>query len=279
MSSRLPAGTSVGRVTLRVNDLDRQIEFYRDVVGAPTVDRADGQATLLADGEALFELIEAPDADERPRSAAGLFHAAVRVPDRSALGDVLARVRERWRLAGGSDHGVSEALYLSDPEGNGIEIYRDRPREDWDRNDGRTVEMVAEPLDRTGLFDGDADAALPSGSDMGHVHLEASALGASRSFYVDALGFDVSAAFEGQAAFLAAGNYHHHLGINVWNGRSAPTGDHRGIERFDVAVPDKDALAATAQRLEESGVTVERSDETLSVADPVGIGVRVVVDE
>ncbi|SNZ12490.1 catechol 2,3-dioxygenase [Natronoarchaeum philippinense] len=275
----LPPETRMGMVTLRVNDLDEQVEFYRRVVGVPTVDREGDRATLRAGETALVELVEAPEATERPRTAAGLFHLAIRVPDRGALADALARVRSEWRLAGASDHDASEALYLSDPEGNGIEIYRDRPREEWTYDEDGRVVMTTEPLAFDALDDGDADTALPAETDLGHVHLETSALAPSRAFYVDDLGFEVSGAFDDGAAFLSAGGYHHHLAINTWNGRSTPVGDHRGLTAFEVVVPDADALAAVGERFETRGVDVERDDGAVRVEAPDGITVRVRAEE
>jgi len=268
----------MGRVRLRVNDVDEQAAFYRRVVGVPTIDRGDGRATLRAGGETLLELVEDPEAPERPRSAAGLFHVAIRVPDRDALADALARVRSEGTLSGAADHDASEALYLTDPEGNGIELYCDRPREEWPRTDDGRVDIGTARLDLSSLSGGDADAELPRGTDVGHVHLEVSTLAPSRSFYVDALGFDVSGAYDDGAAFLAAGDYHHHLALNTWNGRTDPVGDHRGLVRFEVIVPDADALAATRRRLEHHSVAAERRDDHLRVEDPDGISVRVVTE-
>ncbi|GAA0663687.1 VOC family protein [Natronoarchaeum mannanilyticum] len=274
-TDELPSGTRMGRVRLRVNDVDEQVEFYRRVVGVPTVDRGDGRATLRAGEETLLELIEDPEAPDRPRSAAGLFHVAIRVPDRDALADALARVRAEWTLSGAADHDASEALYLTDPEGNGIELYCDRPREEWPRVEDGRVDIGTAPLDMDSLAGGDADAALPRGTDVGHVHLEVSTLAPSRSFYVDALGFDVSGTFDDGAAFLAAGDYHHHLALNTWNGRTEPVSEHRGLVGFDVVVPDAEAMAATRRRLEGHSVAVERRGDHLRIEDPDGIGVRV----
>jgi len=275
-TDELPPETRMGRVTLRVNDVDRQAGFYRRVVGVPTIDRGDERATLRAGETTLLELIETPDAPERPRTATGLFHVAIRVPDRDALADALARVRSKGSLEGAADHDASEALYLTDPEDNGIELYCDRPREVWPRVDDGRVDIGTAPLDLASLSGGDPDAALPAGTDVGHVHLEVSTLAPSRSFYVDALGLGVSGTYDDGAAFLAAGDYHHHLAINTWNGRTEPAGEHRGLVRFEVVVPDADALMATQRRLERHSVVAERCGETLRVEDPDGIGIRVV---
>jgi len=297
----LPSAAHVGRIALRVSDLDELVAFYRDVVGL-TVRARDGErATLGTDRIALLELVGDADAPARPPDAAGLFHTAFRVPSRSALADALSRVRAEWRLSGASDHGVSEALYLQDPEGNGVEIYCDRPRETWSTNADGHVEMKTAPLDLDALAtEATGTSSVPPESDVGHVHLEVTSLRAARDFYADALGMTVRQETRG-AAFFAAGEYHHHVGCNVWNGRSTgATG--RGLEWFEVVVPPA-ALRAVRERFETAGVTVQHLDgaavpgaepadaeaadaepndgearsepRAFAVTDPDGIGLRV----
>ena len=201
----LPAGTRVGRVALAVADLDRLTDFYADVVGLAVHDRTGERATLgTADGEPLLEL-HASDAPERGEEEAGLFHAAFRVPDRAALGAALERAEERWRLASASDHGVSEAIYLRDPEGNGIEVYYDTPREAWtELADGR-LDIGSWPLDLDAVRSAsDGTATVPAGSDVGHVNLEVSSVPAAGAFYRDTLGFRVRGSSEGDAGTLGA---------------------------------------------------------------------------
>lgn len=292
MTAELPAATHIGRVALRVADLDRAVSFYTDVVGFAVVERGNGTAVLGVDDDPLLALIDAPDAPERGVHEAGLFHVAVRVPSRAALGTVLDRFESRWRLTGASDHLVSEALYARDPEGNGIEVYRDRPRAEWpDGPDGR-VAMDTLPLDRDAVRaaassvdrSDDEDGAesedehsrdiLPDGTDIGHVHLETTDLDRARSFYTDIVGLTIRQEMDG-ATFLAAGNYHHHLGLNVWNRRNDPTGDGLGLAWYELVLP-ADALAALRERLERSGATIDPVDDraTFEVADPDGVGVR-----
>jgi len=296
----LPAETRLGRVTLTVSDLDAVLPFYRDVVGLRVREQGDGRAVLGTAADAggtvevddsaggavatdLLVLEEDPDAGPRPSNAAGLFHTAFLFPSRSALGDALTRVRDAGaRLTGASDHRVSEALYLRDPEGNGVELYRDRPRGEWPEADGE-VEMDTLPLDVDALLAdraGDADAAgdpAPAGTTVGHVHLEVTDLDAAEAFYVDAAGFDVRQRMGTDALFLAAGGYHHHVGLNTWNRRGAPTTG-RGIARFEVIAPDGDALEAVRESFVAAGVEVTEDAGALVVRDPDGIGVRVVVD-
>jgi len=274
---RLPASSGAGRVCLIVTELDRVTAFYRDVVGLSVLSGTNDRTSLGVDGEPLIELRADPDAPERGRTEAGLFHTAIRVPSRAALADALARIREEWRLDGASDHHVSEALYLTDPEGNGVEIYCDRPREAWPIDDQGRVEMDTLPLD---LGDLAATAtgtnAAPSGTDLGHVHLEATDLGAAREFYADALGLNRRQRMGASALFLAAGDYHHHVGLNTWNGRSAPRSG-RGLAWFELRVPAP-ALATLQSRLEAVTDVEKRSDGSLAAAAPDGLELRLAAE-
>lgn len=277
--SGLPSDTRIGSAALAVEDVDRLVGFYRDVIGLHVVDRSDGRTVLGAGDDGFLELIAVPDAPAREDDDAGLFHLAFRVPSREALGDGVERIRSRWRVDGAADHVVSEALYCTDPEGNGVELYRDRPRSEWLHADDGSVQMATLPLDIGEIGDlacgGDE---VPSNADLGHVHLEVTSLSAAREWYVDGLGLGVRANYGESALFLAAGDYHHHLGLNTWNDRTEPASG-RGIDRFDVVVPDRDALGAVRGRLNALGCDVDGSTDALEVTDPDGIGVRVVVDD
>ena len=179
----LPRGTRIGRTALRVSDLEEVSRFYRDVIGLSVVRRSDTTAVLGAGDTPLLVLEGDQNALKRNDSEAGLFHTAFRVPSREALGDALARIRDRWRLDGASDHKVSEALYLTDPEGNGVEIYRDFPRDEWPLTDDGSVRIGTYPLDLEPLeAAGEGDSTVPAGTDVGHVHLEVSSLEAFREF-------------------------------------------------------------------------------------------------
>ncbi|MEF8887022.1 MAG: VOC family protein [Haloarculaceae archaeon] len=270
-AGELPAETRVGRSALQVADLESVTAFYRDVVGLRVLDRSAGTATLGAGGTALL-LLEA-DEDAGARTGPGLYHNAIRVPSRGALGDVLGRVRDGWTLGGASDHRVSEALYFADPEGNGVEVYRDFPRESWPATEDGRAGMATDPLDRSAV---EAAAAgedrVPAGTDLGHVHLEVSSLGAAREFYVDALGFVLRDTYPG-AVFVAAGGYHHHVGANVWNERTGPA-EGRGLSWFEVVVPEE-GFDAVRERLAEEGYTPTETDDGIAVTDPDGLEVRV----
>jgi catechol 2,3-dioxygenase len=261
----------VGRVALRVTDLDRMVAFYEDVIGLETLDRSDDRAALGVD-DPLLILLAAPDRPARGPDETGLFHTAFRVPSRAALGDALGRIEAGWRLDGASDHRVSEALYLSDPEDNGVEVYRDRPRNDWPVGDDGRVGMDTLPLALDPLRDAATGTArAPPGTDVGHVHLEVSDLDAARSFYVDALGLRVRQAMP-SALFLAFGEYHHHVGCNVWNGRSESAAG-RGLAWVELVVDDTGAIRG---RLDSDAVT-ERADG-VEVVDPDGLPIRLRTD-
>lgn len=241
------------------------------------LDESDTRAVLGVADTALLVLERALDAPARHRSGAGLYHTAFRVPSRAAIGNALARIREHWRLDGASDHGVSEALYLTDPEGNGVELYRDFPRDDWPRGDDGRVRMGSAPLDldRVGAAAMGATQA-PSEMAVGHAHLEVSSLDAFREVYVDALGFDVQTEVPA-ASFVSAGGYHHHVGANTWHHRSEPN-DGRGLSWFEVVVPEQSALDAILDRLVDHGIPVATSNDGLTVTAPDDIEVRVRVD-
>ena len=275
----LPAETTVGRAALVVNDLDSASEFYRDVVGLAVQRREGERTTLGAGGDPLLELTEDPDAPERPARSAGLFHTAFRVPSRAALADALGRIEREWELTGASDHHVSEALYLDDPEGNGVEIYRDRPRGEWPTDGAGRVEMDTLPLDLDSLAaQGRGEPSAPPGTDVGHVHLEVSDVSAARRFYVDALGMNVRQEWGPSALFVAAGDYHHHVGLNAWNRRSDPISG-CGLDWFELVLPDGASLAAARERFAAAGVETTPTetggaDGPFEVRDPDGIPVR-----
>ncbi|QLG26912.1 VOC family protein [Halorarum halophilum] len=275
----LPESTRVGRTVLHVADLAGTTAFYQRVVGLAVLTRERTTATLGVDGTPLLVLEADADAPERDESATGLYHNAFRVPTRGALGDALARIRNHWHLDGASDHGFSEALYLADPEGNGVEIYRDRPREDWPfREDGR-LRGMSDPLDLDALAtDAIGGTGAPAGTTVGHVHLEVSSTEAAREFYAGTLGFDVTTDLAPSALFLSAGGYHHHVAVNTWHQRSTPAAG-RGLEWFELILPDGDAVAAVAERVEASGGSVAELDDGVEIADPDGIAIRLRPEE
>jgi catechol 2,3-dioxygenase len=284
---------SVGHVRLGVADLDAMRGFYCDTLGFrhALTDHA-GTVHLSADGRYpfLFGLTVVPGAACPPGRATGLYHAAILTPSRAWLGRLFRRLRSRGiALDGAADHLVSEALYLRDPEGNGLELYCDRPREAWPHADGQVV-MTSEPIDLDGLAaegrstDGPW-AGLPPETRIGHVHLRVSSLERAEAFYHGVLGFDVTLRRYPGALFLSAGGYHHHLGTNVWGsaGAAPPSPNATGLRSFAVCLPDAAELARIVRRAERARVKIEGAvDHGVSSAvmlrDEDGIAVELTVD-
>jgi catechol 2,3-dioxygenase len=234
----------IGRIRLRVADVDRVRSYYERTIGL----RADG-ASLGVD-EPLIELIGDPDAPPPPAGSTGLFHLAILVPDRPSLARAIERVvASGERFTGASDHFVSEALYLRDPEGNGIEIYRDRPRSEWEYGPDGELQMGTVALDLESVLaeapDGE-DGSMPDGTRIGHVHLHVADLRAAEAFYAGDLGLDVTVRSYPGALFLSHGGYHHHLGLNTWQGEGAPAPPEgsRGLEDFELLLPDAEPRSA-----------------------------------
>jgi catechol 2,3-dioxygenase len=259
----LPDATMMGRVDLTVSDAVRVGRFYEDVVGLPS-------------SRGLVGLHEEPDAPAPEPRATGLFHVAILVPTRRDLALALVRlVRARWALTGASDHLVSEALYLDDPEGNGIEIYRDRPREEWPRTEtGWRIDTL--PLDLDDVLDeleGDPGEVgpMPDETTVGHVHLKVADVPAAEAFYTDVIGFDVMARVP-SASFISAGEYHHHLGMNAWRSRGgpAPAAGSRGLRSYEIVLPAAGDVDAVQERLEQAGASAERANGQVVATDPSG---------
>jgi len=268
--------TSVGPARLAVADRERALSFYEGVLGMRVSQRPDGSTALAAaDGPPLLILHERPGARPKPRGTTGLYHAAILLPTRLELARTLRRLAEaRYPIGGASDHLVSEALYLDDPDGNGLEIYADRPRSAWPRA-GAGVRMTTDPFDVEGVLaelEGDPSpfAGLPAGTTLGHMHLHVADLGAAEAFYSGVLGFEVMQRFGPSALFVSAGGYHHHLGLNTWQGQGAPPPppDAVGLRSWDVRLPDADALAAVISRVRAAGVPTEEMEEGVLLRDP-----------
>jgi catechol 2,3-dioxygenase len=268
----------IGSVELAVSDLERSADFYERVLGLPLISREQGTARLGTDPERpalLLSEIAAPT--PVPVGSTGLYHVAWLHPSRAALAQSLRRVAgSRWAIEGAADHGVSEAVYLSDPDGLGIELYADRPRGQWERAaDGHGVRMVTLPLDLEGLLAEAATDVTPAmglGTGIGHVHLKVADVPRANAFYRDALGFEEQARLP-SAAFLAAGGYHHHVGLNSWQsgGAEAAPDSAPGLRRIAFELSDSDALAALEQRVAEtSAVSPSPSRGHLALRDPDG---------
>jgi catechol 2,3-dioxygenase len=273
----LPASTRLGGVTLTVADLDAMTSFYERAIGLRTLERDEHGARLGAtDGAPLVELVGDPDAPAATRRATGLFHQAFLVPDRAELARSLQRVADAgWRFTGFSDHLVSEALYLDDPEGNGIEIYRDRPRDEWKHTPTGEIEMATIPLDAEGVMAAmpdDADTGASPRTIVGHVHLRVADIEPGEAFYAGLIGFDVTVRSYPGALFVSAGGYHHHVGMNTWGsaGAPAPPDGARGLRRYEVVLDGAAQLAAVRSRLEAGGIDGAAEDGGLLVRDPSG---------
>lgn len=271
----LPAGLGLGPVELSVADLTRSLEYYTGAVGLAVLARDGRTARLGTGGRTLLVLTEAPGARPAARGTTGLYHLALLVPARADLARFVRHYAALDLRLGQADHLVSEAFYLHDPDGHGIEVYRDRPRDRWTWDDGR-VRMVNDPVDLDGLLaePGAAEAwrGMPDGTVVGHVHLRVADLAASRAYYVDVLGFDVVNDGYPGALFVSAGGYHHHLGLNVWtslDGRPGPPGTAR-LERAWVVLPDGNEVDRVAHRLRAAGWASERAGGRVDTLDPAG---------
>ena len=288
LDARLPDSFRLDRVDLTVANADRSVAFYREVLGLePTGAGPDANAAIRtvefgAAGTPIVRLHERPGVAPSPPNATGLFHLAILLPDRPSLADFVTRLaRERTPVVGAADHAVSEAIYLNDPDGHGIEVYADRPRSAWPRQGGR-IAMTTEPLDAENLAtqarsDGSAPFRAPDGTALGHVHLRARDAAEARAFYTQRVGFDEVAAFPG-ATFLSVAGYHHHLGANEWEspgGAPAPEDAARLVE-VRASVTERDAVAALRERLRSAGVHVtEDAERVVRFADPSGVPWRI----
>jgi len=279
--SAIHPDTTIGTVRLTVTDLARSRDFYERAIGLRTVELKDGTLACRAlDGSTLVELHGDSSAAPTDRGATGLYHFAILVPSRRDLAFALARVTEaRWPLDGASDHLVSEALYLSDPDGNGIEIYRDRLREEWPRSNGELA-MSTLPLGLDSLLgelasEIELQRQAPSGTRIGHVHLQVADLREAEAFYNGVLGFDVMVRAYPGALFVSAGGYHHHIGLNTWNSRSAgpPKPGSLGLRSFEVVLPDQRELERVLERVRTSGIPLEQDGPGSLIRDPSGNGV------
>ena len=276
----IPAETHIGRVVLRVADLERAVRFYTRAIGFAEQGRGEGEAFLGVPGAPLLRLIELPGAPPKPEWATGLSHFAIRVPSRPDLGRVLRHLIDSGTgLQGASDHKVSEALYLADPDQNGIEIYRDRPREEWPIQ-GDRIRMGTDPLDAEGILaeagrEGRAFSGLPEGTSMGHMHLQVGDIPTAEAFYVGRLGFAVVAKM-GSALFVSAGGYHHHIGMNTWTSLGqGPVSGTAGLEAFEIVFPDTASRDAAVARVEAAPGAGD--GEVPVVKDPWENAIRLVV--
>ena len=276
---RLPDQARVGPVRLQVNDLAASLAFYTRVLGFRVFSQEGSVAALGPQGgPAIIELHERRGARPVPRRGrVGLYHFAILVPDRATLGRFTAHLGEVGAYAGSADHLVSEALYLSDPDGLGIEVYADRPRATWKTN-GREIAMATEPLDLRALVraaDDEPWTGMPVSTAIGHVHFHVSTLDEAEAFYHRALGFDKVVWSYPGAVFFSAGGYHHHVGTNTWAAGSADAGpqDARLLE-WELQLPAATDIAAASERTAKTGYPVDTDGDDRLITDSSGITVR-----
>ena len=272
-ASRTPL--HVGAIGLKVRDIDRLTGFYRDVIGLAVIDRDKDSAALGAGGIAFVHLEHQPSAKPDDTREAGLYHTAFLMPTRADLARWILHVaRNKVPLTGASDHAVSEAFYLDDPEGNGVEVYSDRPAETWEWT-GDALKITTDPLDiddilrevsQTAAFSG-----APDGFRIGHVHLRVGDVGRAEAFYRDALGLDVTRRRQG-ATFISSGRYHHHIAANVWHSAGAPRRDENraGLSWVALEAADASAFDAAKARLTQADAALAVMPEGIATADPWG---------
>ncbi len=275
----IPPDANIGQVSLNVSDLNRSLQFYTESLGLTVFSQDKASARLGAGKKEFLSLTEHPGARPYARTT-GMYHMAILVPSRLELARVIQHLAEtNTPLGGAADHLVSEALYLADPDDNGIEIYRDRPRSEWKYSNG-AVEMATEPLDLDGVF-GELKGrrtewhGIAPDTRIGHIHLKVANIPDAVAFYRDLLGFQLMARFGPSAAFLSAGGYHHHIGMNTWEslGAPPPPSDAVGMQYFTVRLGDDLALEELRTRLVNAGVPLEAGSEGYRVRDPAGNGV------
>lgn len=266
--------TQIGLVSLTVSNLRRSLSFYTHNIGLKLLSQAEQSAVLGTAERPLLHLVEQPGAKHFPNTT-GLYHFALLLPSRVELAKSLKHmVQTETPLGGFSDHSVSEAIYLADPDGNGIEIYRDRKRSEWPMQNGR-LQMNSLPLDLQGLL-GELNGrtatwgGLPAGTKMGHIHLHIRDVDEAEAFYCDVLGFDRIMRYGPSAGFISTGGYHHHIGLNTWAGRGAPPppAGAIGLRHYQLLLPSPEALTAVQARLEAHGISFAAENGVLALHDP-----------
>jgi catechol 2,3-dioxygenase len=271
--ARLPEATHVGSVRLLVGDLPRSIDYYERVIGLRALEHTASHASLgPADGPALVQLETRPGITRARRGAFGLFHFALLLPDRASLGRFAAHLADLGVRAGMADHLVSEALYLTDPNGLGIEVYADRPRDTWRHRD-RELAMATDPLDVDDLIQAGSDRrwdGFPAGSVMGHIHLHVGDLAEARAYYGDGIGFDTTVWSYPGALFFSAGGYHHHLATNTWSAGPAPQPDESRLVAWQLRLPAAADAAAVAGNISRAGYETHEAGDGFVAVDPWG---------
>lgn len=265
----------IQNVTLKVSNLSRSIDFYTEIIGFRVLQQEEGRVTLTADGQhALITLVEVPNA-QFVRGATGLYHFALLLPSRKDLGNLIQHFIQKNVQIGAGDHDVSEALYLSDPDGNGIEMYIDRPADTWKWDSNGQVYMTTDPVQfQSVLREADGTwSGLPIDTVMGHIHLSVRNLQESEDFYTSLLDYAVVSRYGGQALFISTGGYHHHIGLNTWHseGAEALPKDAVGIQSYTVQLPDQDYAVNLKKRFVEQNMEIKEQENIFSIIEPNGI--------
>lgn len=265
----------IQNVTLKVSNLSRSIDFYTEIIGFRVLQQEEGRVTLTADGQhALITLVEVPNA-QFVRGATGLYHFALLLPSRKDLGNLIQHFIQKNVQIGAGDHDVSEALYLSDPDGNGIEMYIDRPADTWKWDSNGQVYMTTDPIQfQSVLREADGTwSGLPIDTVMGHIHLSVRNLQESEDFYTSLLDYAVVSRYGGQALFISTGGYHHHIGLNTWHseGAEALPKDAVGIQSYTVQLPDQDYAVNLKKRFVEQNMEIKEQENIFSIIEPNGI--------
>ncbi|BBI31671.1 VOC family protein [Cohnella abietis] len=285
MSQSIHADTVLGQLKLKVSNLERSVQFYKEVVGFQILNLQEKSAELTVDGQNIFLILEEiPNAAIPPRrSVTGLYHFAILVPTREQLGLSLRTLAESGIHIGQGDHLVSEALYIEDPDHNGIEIYWDRPRSEWKTDSEGNIMMGTEPVDIKGLLQLAGDkpwTGLSAGTILGHLHLHVSELPPSKVFYCDILGFDMvfDASKMMGAYFISAGGYHHHIGMNIWAGIGAPQplANATGLAYYTIVLPSQTELERTLGKIKDAEIPLAAQNDYWVVRDPSGIEIRLI---
>lgn len=270
----------VNHAQLRVSNLARMKQFYSETLGFQVKDTGADTAEISADGKNPLITLDASasfEPAEEPRT--GLFHIAFLLPDRASAGSLLKHLVEiNYPIQGASDHGVSEAVYLADPEGNGLELYRDRASEEWDW-DGSQVRLVTEPLDAEGMLqEASVWQGMPQETVLGHIHLKITDIEKAKNFYIKGLQFSPVSALGDHALFISSADYHHHIGLNTWSGRQLQPleKNERGLAFFEIMYPDNESRNRVVESLTALGFQLETNDGSIAVLDPFGIRIKLV---
>ncbi|MDJ1089666.1 VOC family protein [Macrococcoides caseolyticum] len=269
--------THIGAVHLNVNFMDNSVKFYHEILGMDIIEHTPSFSALGVNDSVLIYLYQTNHARVQ---TAGLFHFALLVPSRAALGNIFYHlIKTEYPLAGASNHDVSEAIYLQDPEGNGIEIYRDVPSNEWQFEPNGNIVMGTSEMDYAAVIEANHNRpfdGMPKDTIIGHMHLSVIDLNQSIAFYNELFGLDVMTRYGSQAAFMATAGYHHHLGLNTWQHQTERARlDYPGLRKFDLNIPNEEDLQHFLETLSEKGSTQLKDENSNIVYDPSGIGIRI----